>query len=67
MSAVLELQGASVRRGAHVVLVDISLNGPDGLDLLKSVRAHDHHLPVLILSMLDETLYAERALRAGAM
>jgi DNA-binding NarL/FixJ family response regulator len=48
------------------VLVDISLNGPDGLDLLKSLRAIDHRLPVLILSMLDETLYAERALRAGA-
>jgi DNA-binding NarL/FixJ family response regulator len=48
------------------VLVDISLNGPDGLDLLKSLRAYDHRLPVLILSMLDETLYAERALRAGA-
>jgi DNA-binding NarL/FixJ family response regulator len=49
-----------------IVLVDISLSGPDGLDLLKSVRAQDHRLPVLILSMLDETLYAERALRAGA-
>jgi DNA-binding NarL/FixJ family response regulator len=49
-----------------IVLVDISLNGPDGLDLLKSLRAIDHRLPVLILSMLDETLYAERALRAGA-
>jgi DNA-binding NarL/FixJ family response regulator len=49
-----------------IVLVDISLNGPDGLDLLKNLRAYDHRLPVLILSMLDETLYAERALRAGA-
>ena len=49
-----------------IVLVDISLNGPDGLDLLKSLRSYDHRLPVLILSMLDETLYAERALRAGA-
>jgi DNA-binding NarL/FixJ family response regulator len=49
-----------------IVLVDISLNGPDGLDLLKSMRSYDHRLPVLILSMLDETLYAERALRAGA-
>jgi DNA-binding NarL/FixJ family response regulator len=49
-----------------IVLVDISLNGPDGLDLLKSIRAQSHRLPVLILSMLDETLYAERALRAGA-
>ncbi len=47
-------------------IVDISLNGPDGLDLLKSIRASDTDLPVLMLSMLDESLYAERALRAGA-
>jgi DNA-binding NarL/FixJ family response regulator len=50
----------------HLVVVDISLSGPDGLDLLKSVRMRDPSLPVLILSMLDELLYAERALRAGA-
>jgi len=49
-----------------LVVVDISLNGPDGLDLLKNIRARDPHLPVLILSMLDESLYAERSLRAGA-
>ena len=49
-----------------VVIVDISLNGPDGLDLLKNIRTRDPNLPVLILSMLDELLYAERALRAGA-
>ena len=49
-----------------VVVVDISLNGPDGLDLLKSIRMREPNLPVLILSMLDELLYAERALRAGA-
>ena len=46
--------------------MDISLNGPDGLDLLKDIRSRDPHLPVLILSMLDELVYAERALRAGA-
>ena len=44
-----------------LVVVDISLNGPDGLDLLKHIRARDPNLPVLILSMLDESLYAERA------
>jgi DNA-binding NarL/FixJ family response regulator len=49
-----------------LVVVDISLSGPDGLDLLKSIRARDPNLPVLILSMMDELLYAERALRAGA-
>jgi DNA-binding NarL/FixJ family response regulator len=50
----------------NLVIVDISLNGPDGLDLLKSIRANHPHMPVLMLSMLDELLYAERALRAGA-
>jgi DNA-binding NarL/FixJ family response regulator len=49
-----------------VIVVDISLNGPDGLDLLKDIRSRDSKLPVLILSMLDELSYAERALRAGA-
>ncbi|MGD0133735.1 MAG: response regulator transcription factor [Bryobacteraceae bacterium] len=50
----------------HILIVDISLNGPDGLDLLKNIRAKDPGLPVLILSMHDESIYAERALRAGA-
>jgi DNA-binding NarL/FixJ family response regulator len=49
-----------------ILIVDISLNGPDGLDLLKEVRARYPELPVLILSMHDESIYAERALRAGA-
>src|SRR5277367_6040359 len=49
-----------------LVVVDISLTGPDGLDLLKSIRARYADLPVLMLSMLDELLYAERALHAGA-
>jgi DNA-binding NarL/FixJ family response regulator len=49
-----------------ILVVDISLNGPDGLDLLKDIRARYPELPVLILSMHDESIYAERALRAGA-
>jgi DNA-binding NarL/FixJ family response regulator len=49
-----------------ILIVDISLNGPDGLDLLKNIRTKDPSLPVLILSMHDESIYAERALRAGA-
>jgi DNA-binding NarL/FixJ family response regulator len=49
-----------------VLIVDISLNGPDGLDLLKNIRTTNPTLPVLILSMHDESIYAERALRAGA-
>jgi len=49
-----------------IVVVDVSLNGPDGIDLLKTIRSQDPRLPVLVLSMHDESLYAERALRAGA-
>jgi len=49
-----------------IMVVDISLNGPDGLDLLKDIRMRHPDLPVLILSMHDESIYAERALRAGA-
>src|SRR5450755_720888 len=49
-----------------VLIVDISLNGPDGIDLLKNIRNVYPTLPVLILSMHDESIYAERALRAGA-
>src|ERR1700689_2777201 len=49
-----------------IVIADISLNGPDGLDLLKSLRMLYPNLPVLILSMHDESIYAERSLRARA-
>ena len=49
-----------------ILIADISLNGPDGLDLLKNLRALYPNLPVLILSMHDESIYAERALRARA-
>jgi len=49
-----------------IVVLDISLSGPDGLDVLKEVRMKTASLPVLILSMHDESVYAERAMRAGA-
>jgi DNA-binding NarL/FixJ family response regulator len=49
-----------------ILIVDISLSGPDGLELLKNIRIMSPRLPVLILSMHDESIYAERALRAGA-
>src|SRR5580698_9209538 len=49
-----------------LAIVDISLPGRDGLELLKMIRAKNPQMPVLILSMHGETTYAERALRAGA-
>ncbi len=48
------------------VIVDLSLEGRNGLDLIKDLRARYPRLPVMMLSMHDEALYAERALRAGA-
>ena len=59
------LQALSQMR-PDIMIVDISLNGPDGLDLLKNIRASYPDLPILILSMHDEAIYAERALRARA-
>jgi len=53
-------------RKPDILIVDISLKGPDGIDLLKNLRALYPDLPVLILSMHDESIYAERALRARA-
>jgi DNA-binding NarL/FixJ family response regulator len=49
-----------------LVVLDISLSGPDGLDVLKEIRMKTTNLPILILSMHDESIYAERAMRAGA-
>jgi DNA-binding NarL/FixJ family response regulator len=49
-----------------IVLLDIALGSQDGLQLLKKIRAREPHLPVLVLSMHDELIYAERVLRAGA-
>jgi DNA-binding NarL/FixJ family response regulator len=50
-----------------LVIVDISLAGTSGIDLIKAIKAEHDELPVLVVSMHDESLYAERALRAGAM
>src|ERR1700761_7729627 len=49
-----------------LALVDISLEGSNGIDLIKNLKAKHEDLPVLVVSMHDESLYAERALRAGA-
>ncbi len=49
-----------------VVTVDISLEGASGLELIKEIKTQFPGLPVLALSMHQESLYAERALRAGA-
>ena len=60
MKAVAEL-------APDLVLVDISLEGGDGIDLIKNLKEKYENLPILVISMHNESLYAERALRAGAL
>jgi DNA-binding NarL/FixJ family response regulator len=49
-----------------IAIIDITLRGSNGLDFLKDLKAREIDLPVLVLSMHDEAVYAERVLRAGA-
>lgn len=48
------------------IIVDISLKGNNGLELIKNLKAIHEDIPILVFSMHDETIYAQRALRAGA-
>ena len=50
----------------RIVVVDISLDGSSGLELIKDVKATHPKVDMIVLSMHDEMLYAERAMRAGA-
>lgn len=50
-----------------VAIVDISLRTGNGIELIKNIKARYPDLPTLVLSMHDEGLYAERALRAGSL
>jgi DNA-binding NarL/FixJ family response regulator len=67
-------QAATAAEALHVVarvkpnllIADISLVGPSGLELIKDLAGRYPALAVLVLSTHDETVYAERALRAGA-
>lgn len=50
-----------------LIVVDISLKSGHGIDLIKRIKARNDTVKMLVSSMHDETLFAERALRAGAM
>jgi DNA-binding NarL/FixJ family response regulator len=54
-----------VAQKPDLVLLDISLPDKNGLELLKDIRTMSPSLPMLVVSMHDESLYAERVLRAG--
>jgi DNA-binding NarL/FixJ family response regulator len=55
------------QQSPDLVILDISLKRSNGLELIKSLKEMWPRLPVLVLSMHDEMLYADRALRAGAL
>ena len=61
-----EARQAIREHSPDVVVADISLKDSDGIDLVKDIRAHHPELPVLVLSMHDESVYAQRLLAAGA-
>ncbi|HUA68159.1 MAG TPA: response regulator transcription factor [Candidatus Saccharimonadales bacterium] len=56
---------AAVGQKLDLILLDISLPDKNGLELIKDIRALKPTLPILVVSMHDEALYAERVLRAG--
>jgi DNA-binding NarL/FixJ family response regulator len=49
-----------------LILTDISMPGKGGMDFIKEIKAHHPGIPILVLSMHDESIFAERALRNGA-
>lgn len=66
-----EESAAKARKAIHrlkpdLVIVDIALKDSDGIELVKEINTRFEDLPVLVISMYDESLYAERALQAGA-
>ena len=59
------LRGIEIAK-PDVAIVDLSLKDTSGLELVKDLHAYHPEIPVVVLSMHDETLYAERVLKAGA-
>lgn len=57
---------AAAKQKFDLALVDISLPDKNGLELIKDLRTLSPDLPILVVSMHDELIYAERVLRAGA-
>src|SRR3989339_1404832 len=49
-----------------LMVIDLSLKGMGGLELIKWIRTQGHKTAILVVSMHDEAIYAERALKAGA-
>lgn len=54
------------RERPDAAIMDLTLQGPSALELIKDLKARQIRLPILVISMHSEALYAERVLRAGA-
>lgn len=65
-SEAAEALAAIEREKPDIAIVDLSLRNSNGLNLIKDLKVRESKVPVLVLSMHDESHYAERALRAGA-
>lgn len=61
-----EAQAGIEELDPDLILLDLSMEGMGGIEFLKQLRSYDEQRAVLIVSMHDEALYAERALQAGA-
>lgn len=64
--ALQSLRECNSRKPMDIAIIDMSLPGISGIELIKTIHADYPEMPVLVMSMHDESLYAERALRAGA-
>jgi DNA-binding NarL/FixJ family response regulator len=65
-SSVEEARTAASTLKPDLVIVDLTLGKADGLELIRHLRYDEPNIPVLVLSMHDEEVYAPQALRAGA-
>lgn len=65
-SSAAEALELALKGGFDLAVIDVSLEGVSGLELIKQIREHGVEVPILVMSMHDEMFYAERALRAGA-
>jgi len=58
---------AIIRLKADLIIADLSLKDSSGLELIRNIKAQFPALPILVVSIHDETVYAEIAFRAGAL
>lgn len=67
VGSIANAQEAVVTHKPDVVLLDLRLGQVDGLESIKTLKSRFENLRIVIISQFDESVYAERALRAGAM